>query len=137
MAFRGMPAPDVLAQMDTIPKVMDFVRLNPTEQDLLLDALGADPETHPAELAMLTKADFDDTVSSVLPACSALGRSRIGWLWAYLQEVAKHSQWHAARGPPARYGRGPVASACRSWSPGHTTIRSASRSWWPTGWRFG
>ena len=89
MAFRALPAPDVLAQMDTITKVMTFVPLTQQEQEFIVDALGAEPDTHPAELAMLSESDFDETLSTILPVCSALGRSRIGWLWAYLQEVAK------------------------------------------------
>ena len=89
MAFRSMPTPAALAQMDTLSKVMTYVRLTSQEQEFIVEALGADPDTHPAELAMLSKADFDDTLATILPVCSALGRSRIGWLWAYMQAVAK------------------------------------------------
>ena len=80
--------------------VAEHVRVGDSALALLLDALGAEPDTPPEGLAILDKADWDEAVASIRADTTPLLRSRIGWIWKYLGWISGLEQPPAPATPP-------------------------------------
>ena len=82
------PSPDVLATLTTLELLLAHLRLPAGIQEALHDLLGSAPDVDPAELAMLSEEDFTAAIEPLLPTAVQLTRSRIGYLWRYLQRLS-------------------------------------------------
>ena len=100
MAFAN-PSPTLLASLNTLELLFTHLRLPAGTQDALHDLLGSDPGVDPVELAMLTTEQFDDALEPLMPTLVPLTRSRVGYIWRYLQLIAGFQTDHGQETPLA------------------------------------